>query len=143
VPPRRTITASFPPSLFERVEQARGLVSRSAWLQRAAEDFLIGRGALERETNMPASSGGGPSEEVIPGESGHGVGVGRPVEPASSSVRASVAQRIEGQTTVDEMLASCPQCAGELRKDVPGVVDGRDVMLEACVDCGWVRSPDD
>jgi hypothetical protein len=57
--------------------------------------------------------------------------------------RETFREQIRGQTTVDEMLASCPQCAGELRKDVPGVVDGRDVMLEACVDCGWVRSPDD
>jgi hypothetical protein len=156
--------------LFHRATSDRRSVAQMT-------DVLL-TGALERETNMPASSGGGPSEEVIPGESGHGAGVGRgarrerdasslkPAEPASSSARASVQMpqtatslaepvktydhrdeehhygRVEGQMTVDDMLASCPQCAGELRKDVPGVVDGRDVMLEACVDCGWTRSPD-
>jgi hypothetical protein len=53
----------------------------------------------------------------------------------------SPAPQIEGQMTVDEMLASCPQCAGELRDVVAGVVDGRTVTAQGCVDCGWVREP--
>jgi hypothetical protein len=114
-------------------------------------DVLLTR-ALERETNMSASSGGGPSEEVIPGESGHGAGVGRgarrerdasslkPAEPASSSARASV-QQIEGQMTVDDMLASCPQCAGELEPFNFSEVGEGDAPTVRCVDCLWVREP--
>jgi hypothetical protein len=131
--------------LFHRATSDRRSVAQMT-------DVLLTR-ALERETNMPASSGGGPSREVFPGESGHGVGVGRgtrrerdasslkPAEPASSSARASV-REIEGQTTVDEMLASCPQCAGELR--TVDVTRGGSTIregAEACVDCGWVREP--
>jgi hypothetical protein len=52
--------------------------------------------------------------------------------------RAPVARRIEGQTTVDEMLASCPQCAGELAP-VHHLGDGESSVR--CVDCGWVREP--
>jgi hypothetical protein len=132
VPPRRTITASFPPLLFEQVEQARGLVSRSAWLQRAAEDFLVGRGALEREPGLPTDA---PSLE---GRSDR-AGTATPV-----SARAPVAQRIEGQTTVDEMLASCPQCAGELQEVSYGDANSPDaVMMVRCEDCGWAREPSD
>jgi hypothetical protein len=56
--------------------------------------------------------------------------------------RAPVAQRTEGRTTVDEMLASCPQCAGKLQK-VDVTRGGSTIRegAEACVDCGWVREP--
>lgn len=50
---------------------------------------------------------------------------------------------IEGQTTVDEMLASCPQCAGVLQRFSYSDAHGRDVHTERCVDCGWVREPSD
>jgi hypothetical protein len=55
--------------------------------------------------------------------------------------RETFPKPIEGQATVDEMLASCPQCAGELRDVVAGVVDGQTVTAQGCVDCGWVREP--
>jgi hypothetical protein len=50
---------------------------------------------------------------------------------------------IEGQTTVDEMLASCPQCAGELRPFSFGDLAEHSVAIGTmrCVDCGWVREP--
>jgi hypothetical protein len=130
--------------LFHRATSDRRSVAQMT-------DVLL-TGALERETNMSASSGGGPSEEVIPGESGHGAGVGRgarrerdasslkPAEPASSSARASV-QQIEGQTTVDDMLASCPQCAGELQDFCLDDGNGGGPMTVRCEDCGWTREP--
>jgi hypothetical protein len=52
--------------------------------------------------------------------------------------RAPVAQRTEGQASVDEMLASCPQCAGELHP-AHDFQNGGPTMR--CVDCGWVREP--
>jgi hypothetical protein len=65
-----------------------------------------------------------------------------PVLKQEAISRAPVAQRIEGQMTVDEMLASCPQCAGELQ--TVDVTRGGSTIregAEACVDCGWVREP--
>jgi hypothetical protein len=55
--------------------------------------------------------------------------------------RAPVAQRIEGQTTVDEMLASCPQCAGELQDFCLDDGNGGGPMTVRCEDCGWIRGP--
>jgi hypothetical protein len=63
-----------------------------------------------------------------------------PVLKQEAISRAPVAQRIEGQTTVDEMLASCPQCAGELQGFTLDGVNGLE-DVERCVDCGWVREP--
>jgi hypothetical protein len=54
--------------------------------------------------------------------------------------RAPVAQRTEGRTTVDEMLASCPQCAGKLQSFTLDGVNGLEDTMR-CVDCGWVREP--
>jgi hypothetical protein len=102
VPPRRTITASFPPSLFEQVEQARGLVSRSAWLQRAAEEFLVGRGALGSRV---------PTARIEPTFK-------QPAIPRATPEDGFPPPTDEHQTTVDDMLASCPQCAGELESSM-------------------------
>jgi hypothetical protein len=53
--------------------------------------------------------------------------------------RAPVVQRaIPGQSTVEEMLVSCPQCAGEL-EPVHGLQNGSSV--DRCEDCGWIREP--
>lgn len=110
--------------LFHRATQDRRSVAQMA-------DVLLTR-ALEREPGLPADA---PSPE---GRSNR-AGTATPV-----SARAPVAQRIEGQTTVDEMLASCPQCAGELQ--TVDVTRGGSTIregTEACVDCGWVREPSD
>jgi hypothetical protein len=128
---------------------------------------------LESVLNTSASSGGGPSSDVIPGESGRGGGVGRRetrerdassvdrVDPPSAPSRASVeeaedragatdgvsrspsgpARTIEGQTTVDEMLASCPNCAGEMQDFCLDDGKGGGEMTVRCEDCGYVREP--
>jgi predicted RNA-binding Zn-ribbon protein involved in translation (DUF1610 family) len=59
---------------------------------------------------------------------------------APAPARAPVAQQIQGQTTVDEMLASCPQCAGGLQA-IFRPRGGRQVETVRCEDCGWVREP--
>jgi ribosomal protein S27AE len=41
---------------------------------------------------------------------------------------------LPAQTTVDEMLASCPNCAGEFKRAAD-----RDALV--CEDCGYVREP--
>jgi predicted nucleic acid-binding Zn ribbon protein len=48
---------------------------------------------------------------------------------------------IQGQMTVDEMLASCPQCAGELQDFCLDDGNGGGPMTMRCEDCGWVREP--
>jgi hypothetical protein len=185
-----TVTVSLPIELAEAIERARGDVPRSLFVRRALESVL----------NTSASSGGGPSSEVIPGESGRGAGKAekgrrRPdagsrslTEPASAPSRASsdggagggagrtdgvshvpasparkrskvpagpqasppddvsssASQGREGeagvnggagaaQTTVEEMLASCPNCASDFFTDP----DGR----QRCTDCSYVREP--
>jgi uncharacterized Zn finger protein len=46
--------------------------------------------------------------------------------------------------TVDDMLASCPQCAGELQEVSYGDANSPDaVMMVRCEDCGWAREPSD
>jgi hypothetical protein len=68
---------------------------------------------------------------------------------------APPARPIAGQTTVEEMLASCPNCAGDLH---PRAVTGLDGIFDSetgefvyfeesapramvCIDCGYVREP--
>jgi hypothetical protein len=133
--------------LYRVIQAQAAEMSRSATGQL---DFVLSR-ALEQEANTPASSGGGPPEGVIPGESQRGADVGRgavyrrdasdakPAEAASSPARAPVAQRIEGQTTVDEMLASCPNCAGEMQDYCLDDGRGGGEMVKRCEDCGYVR----
>jgi hypothetical protein len=110
-------------TVWTTVKVRRGVLADAATAMPGLSNSAVVQAGLERLLDMPSAP----------------VVADRPSVPQ----RTPVAQRIEGQTTVDDMLASCPQCAGELRKDVPGVVDGRDVMLEACVDCGWTREPSD
>jgi hypothetical protein len=116
MPPRKTITASFPPGLYDRVEQARGLISRSAWLQRAAEEYLVGRGALEQATGETVSAG----TTAAAGTS----------SPARASEMAPLRASPETQTDIYEMLAACPECAGKLTQ-------ARGVTT--CEDCGFTR----
>jgi hypothetical protein len=52
---------------------------------------------------------------------------------------APPARPIAGQTTVDEMLASCPNCAGEMQAFVTPPPD--EVEAERCEDCGYIREP--
>jgi hypothetical protein len=101
-------------------------------------DFVLTR-ALEQETGVSASSArvleddlaSSPvraSDERADGETGAG----------TVSHRPSPSSTIPGQTTVDEMLASCPQCAGEFKLEEN--YDGDQWMQ--CSDCGFVREPE-
>jgi hypothetical protein len=142
MPPRKTITASFPPGLYDRVEQARGLISRSAWLQRAAEEYLVGRGALEQATGETVSAGttaaAGTSSPARASEMALGeaasepcgenprLGTGVPSRASEPPLRASP----ETQTDIYEMLAACQECAGKLTQ-------ARGVTT--CEDCGFTR----
>jgi hypothetical protein len=158
MPPRRTVTASFPPALYDRIESARGRVSRSAWLQDAAEraleqtsgnspeeggpSRLTGAPSSARASNTSPSSGGGPAQAVIPGERERGAGVDLPEVKTSgaalandvvgaSRVDPAPLDTVEGQTDIYEMLAGCPECAGRMES----VGDGP----QRCVDCGFTR----
>jgi hypothetical protein len=84
-------------------------------------DFVLSR-ALEQET----------------GSSDVEVGTPRDAEGtlAPSPARAPVAQR---QTTIDEMLASCPNCAGEMQDYCLDDGRGGGEMVKRCEDCGYVR----
>lgn len=90
-------------------------------------DRLLMR-ALEQETGTGTAA---PVGET-PGEAGNGADIPSPA-------RAPVAQRIEGQTTVDEMLASCPNCAGEMQDYCLDDGRGGGEMAKRCEDCGYVR----
>jgi hypothetical protein len=121
--------------LFRALQAQASAQSRSVAGQL---DFIV-TAALEQEPNTSASSGGGPPSGVIPGESGRGAGVDLPgargadgprssrVDPASAPARAP----IEGQTTVEEMLASCPNCAEAL-------VEEQGVVF-CSAGCGYTR----
>jgi hypothetical protein len=58
---------------------------------------------------------------------------------AGSSGGAGAA--LPGQTTVDEMLASCPNCAGEMQDFCLDDGKGGGEMTKRCEDCGYVREP--
>jgi hypothetical protein len=141
--------------LSDACELMPGL-SNAAVVQRALEQASgsvgqkpSGSPVPARASNTSASSGGGPSSGVIPGESGRGAGVGRgetdtgdartrePADPAPldsyeiNGLRETVkAQQLEGQTDIYEMLGACPECAGKMVQ-VAGV--------ESCEDCGYTR----
>jgi hypothetical protein len=102
--------------LYRVIQAQAAEMSRSATGQL---DFVLSR-ALEQE---PGSLHGGPS-------SGQAEASVRP--PAPSPARAPVAQR---QTTVDEMLASCPNCAEELQP--ADALSGAAILV--CPECSYVR----
>jgi hypothetical protein len=112
---------------LHRMVAQRALADRRSISQMT--DVLL-TGALEREPGLPTDA---PSPEGRSDRAGSATPV-----PARAPV-----QRIQGQATVDEMLASCPQCAGELEEvgtlDERGISTGK--MTVRCVDCGWVREP--
>jgi hypothetical protein len=137
----------------QAAEQSRSVAGQVDHLLTRALEQEPGSGGRSpvpaRASNTSASSGGGPSSGVIPGESGRGAGVGRgetdtgdartrePADPAPldsyeiNGLRETVkAQQLEGQTDIYEMLGACPECAGKMVQ-VAGV--------ESCEDCGFTR----
>jgi hypothetical protein len=130
-------------------------------------DFVLSR-ALEQETGeQPRGASehslGEPlspvraSDERADGETGAGTVSHRPspssvpeyIEPpplsseqAEEIKKAPRYYEIPGQTTVDEMLASCPQCAGEMQDYCLDDGKGGGEMATRCEDCGFVREPE-
>ena len=139
------------------LEEARaaGLGSSNAGIvQRALESVLnasASSGGGPPSGVIPGESGRGDGVGRRETREGDAPSVDR-VDPSSAPSRASaeeaeggpdartashrsalLARPIEGQTTVDEMLASCPNCAEELTRqdDLQGAL--------ACTSCGYVR----
>jgi hypothetical protein len=50
---------------------------------------------------------------------------------------------IKGQLTVEDMVDSCPECAGELQPFCLDDGAGGGPMTVRCEDCGWTREPSD
>jgi hypothetical protein len=63
---------------------------------------------------------------------------GREVE---AGVNGGAGAALRGQTTVEEMLASCPNCAGEMQDFCLDDGKGGGEMTKRCEDCGYVREP--
>jgi hypothetical protein len=103
-------------------------------LRRALERETEGSGPRERsrpESHLPSPVRA--SNERADGETGAG----------TASHRPSPSSTIPEQATVDEMLASCPQCAGEMH--VVDISRGGQVIAQnamGCLDCGFVREPE-
>jgi hypothetical protein len=127
--------------LSDACELMPGL-SNAAVVQRALEQASgsvgqkpSGSPVPARASNTSASSGGGPSSGVIPGESGRGAGVGRgetDTGDARTREPADPARTLDHQTDIYEMLGACPECAGKMVQ-IAGV--------ESCEDCGFTREP--
>jgi hypothetical protein len=83
---------------------------------------------------VPTSSPARAPEWVKPPPAPKNVGETRRYWPKSE-----VEKIIEGQTTVDEMLASCPNCAGEMQDYCLDDGRGGGEMVKRCEDCGYVR----
>jgi hypothetical protein len=105
-------------TVWTTVKVRRGVLADAATAMPGLSNSAVVQAGLERLLGTPSAP----------------VAMHRPAVPQ----RAPVAQRIEGQTTVDDMLASCPQCAGELHPAHDFQNGGPTVR---CVDCGWVREP--
>lgn len=120
--------------LYRAVQAQAAQQSRSTTGQL---DFILARAleqeryGLEADGSLSGPPGAGPSPARASAEEADGgPGAGTSHRPAPSSV--APARTIDGQTTVDEMLASCPNCAGNfVQRDSDGV--------EVCADCGYVR----
>ena len=103
--------------LAEAAETMPGM-SNAAIVQRALESVL----AVPSKRSAPTRASEGDRSE--------GKASARTVSQPSPSPA-----RLDGQTDIDEMLASCPNCAETL---VPA--EGRPDVL-VCPDCGHVREP--
>jgi hypothetical protein len=58
-----------------------------------------------------------------------------------AGVNGGAGAALRGQTTVEEMLASCPNCAGEMQDFCLDDGKGGGEMTKRCEDCGYVREP--
>ena len=108
--------------LSEAAEMLPGM-SNAAIVQRALESVLGNSPSEHPSTGAPAPSRA-PAEEA-----GGGSGA------RTASHRPAPLARIEGQATVEEMLASCPNCATTLEN--AELVDQTPVLV--CPDCGYAR----
>jgi hypothetical protein len=123
----------------QAAEQSRSVAGQVDHLLTRALEQEPGSGGRSpvpaRASNTSASSGGGPSSGVIPGESGRGAGVGRgetDTGDARTREPADPARTLDHQTDIYEMLGACPECAGKMVQ-IAGV--------ESCEDCGFTREP--
>jgi hypothetical protein len=100
-----------------------------------------------RRSKVPAGPQASPPSDVSSSAS-----QGREVE---AGVNGGAGAALRGQTTVEEMLASCPNCAGDFH---PRAIPGTDGIFDSetgefvyfdesapkalvCEDCGYVREP--
>lgn len=95
-------------------------------------DVLLSRAlesASERPVQPEAAVASPASTRAPSGEEGRQASPRTAPHGSPASARSS---QVEGQTTVDEMLASCPNCAEDL------VTSGTNTFCESC---GYVREP--
>jgi hypothetical protein len=86
-----------------------------------------------RRSKVPAGPQASPPSDVSSSAS-----QGREVE---AGVNGGAGAALRGQTTVEEMLASCPNCAGEMQDFCLDDGKGGGEMTKRCEDCGYVREP--
>lgn len=116
MPPRRLVSISVPPDLFDRIETARGFEPRSAWITR----HLDGRLAVD-ETQR-----GDPVEAAAPA-----VAASRRPRAAEQAERSrngsppADSPGVPAHPPAGDEPAGCPEC-------------GADVTEGKCVDCGWL-----
>jgi hypothetical protein len=110
-------------------EESRSVARQVDVLLTQALESVLGRPSQrEAESASPAPS----RASVVEADGG-------PDARMASHRPAPPARQIAGQTTVDEMLASCSNCAGEMQAFVTPPPD--EVEAERCEDCGYVREP--
>jgi ribosomal protein S27AE len=110
-----------------RILQARAAEEHRSVAGQA--DVLLSQ-ALESASGDPSP----PASSRAPAVEAGGSRDARTASSRSASPAHQVPAGAAHQTTVDEMLASCPNCAGDL---YPRESDGREV----CAECGYVREP--
>jgi hypothetical protein len=114
--------------MLGRVRDALPGLSNSQIMQRALESVL---------SSEPARPGAAPRRSAAPSRASVVEADGGSDARMAAHRPAPPARPIAGQTTVDEMLASCPNCATTLEQGE--MLDGR--MSFGCPHCGYVREP--
>jgi hypothetical protein len=132
-PERRLPTGDSAPASVPSRASARGVAERGSDARTAS--FRSASSARQ----VPAGPQASPPSDVSSsasqgreGEAGSSGGAGAaPEETEALKALAITGAGLPAQTTVEEMLASCPNCAGDFLR-----VDG----IERCEDCGTPRA---
>jgi hypothetical protein len=145
-PERRLPTGDSAPASVPSRASARGVAERGSDARTAS--FRSASSARQVPAGPQASPPSDVSSSASQGredEAGVNGGAGAAPEwddhEAHVEAQRAYREQIEAQTTVDETLASCPNCAGEMQDYCLDDGKGGGEMTVRCEDCGYVREP--